>query len=92
LVGNDGVASAGRADSAPGWRQSGSNQHIKIDNLHDPANPEYIRLGFPATLGPVEGLVTPPTGRLKSVIGKLARRKQRGVILSWGTHARLLLL
>jgi len=24
--------------------------------------------------------------------GKLPRRKQRGVILSWGTHARLLLL
>jgi hypothetical protein len=66
LVANDGLASANRADSAQGWQQSGSNQHIKIYNLHDPANPEYIRdFGF-AGQQPggttVEGLVSPPTG------------------------------
>jgi len=68
LVGNDGTASAGSPDSAPGWQQSGSTQHIKIYNLHDPANPEYIRdFGFvgqqpTATPPAIEGLVTPPTG------------------------------
>jgi hypothetical protein len=66
LVGNDGTASAGRADSAQGWQQSGSNQHIKIYNLHDPANPEYIRdfglVGQQPGGVTVEGLVTPPTG------------------------------
>ena len=53
LVANDGTASIGRTDatgrpdSAQGWRHSGSIQHIKIYNLHDPANPEYIRdFGF----------------------------------------------
>jgi hypothetical protein len=66
LVGNDGIASAGRADSAQGWQQSGSNQHLKIYNLHDPASPEYIRdFGFVGQQPggtTVEGLVTPPTG------------------------------
>lgn len=66
LVGNDGTASAGRNDSAQGWQQSGSNQHIKIYNLHDPANPEYIRdFGFVGQQPggtKVEGLVSPPTG------------------------------
>jgi hypothetical protein len=67
-VGNDGTASAGSPDSAPGWQQSGSTQHMKIYNLHDPANPEYIRdFGFvgqqpTATPPAIEGLVTPPTG------------------------------
>src|SRR5215472_204260 len=66
LVGNDGTSSAGRADSAQGWQQSGSNQHVKIYNLHDPANPEYIRdfglVGQQPGGTTVEGLVTPPTG------------------------------
>jgi hypothetical protein len=67
LVANDGTSSAGQADSAQGWHQSGSAQHIKIYNLHDPANPEYIRdFGFvgqqPVVGTTVEGLVTPPTG------------------------------
>jgi len=68
LVGNDGTASASRPDSAQGWKHSGSVQHMKIYNLHDPANPEYIRdFGFvgqePTASGPaIEGLVTPPTG------------------------------
>jgi hypothetical protein len=66
LVANDGLASANRADSAQGWQQSGSTQHIKIYNLHDPANPEYIRdFGFVGQQPggtTVEGLVTPPTG------------------------------
>jgi hypothetical protein len=62
------VASATKADSAQGWQHSGSTQHIKIYNLHDPANPEYIRdFGFvgqqPSATGSApEGLVTPPTG------------------------------
>jgi len=66
LVGNDGTSSAGRADSAQGWQQSGSNQHIKIYNLHDPAHPEYIRdfglVGQQPGGTTVEGLVAPPTG------------------------------
>jgi len=56
-----------------GWRHSGSIQHLKIYNLHDPENPEYIRdfglvgqqpatwiqpAGAPASEGPV----TPPSG------------------------------
>ncbi|MFI5090287.1 MAG: LVIVD repeat-containing protein [Terriglobales bacterium] len=54
-------------DFAPGWHQSGSNQHLKIYNLHDPAHPQYIRdFGFvgqqPNVGTTVEGLVTPPTG------------------------------
>ena len=68
LVANDGKASAANPDSAQGWQHSGSSQHIKIYNLHDPANPEYIRdFGFvgqqPTATPPAsEGLVTPPTG------------------------------
>jgi hypothetical protein len=66
LVANDGIASANRPDSAQGWQQSGSNQHIKIYNLHDPENPEYIRDFGMAGQQPggatVEGLVSPPTG------------------------------
>jgi len=72
LVANDGTPPV-PPESAPGWHQSGSNQHIKIYNLHDPANPEYIRdFGFvgqepTASVGPpppppLEGLITPPTG------------------------------
>src|SRR5262249_40363060 len=66
LVGNDGIASGSRPDSAQGWQQSGSNQHMKIYNLHDPANPEYIRdfgmVGQQPGGTTVEGLVSPPTG------------------------------
>jgi hypothetical protein len=66
LVANDGLASANQADSAQGWQQSGSTQHIKIYDLHDPANPEYIRdFGFVGQQPggtTVQGLVTPPTG------------------------------
>ena len=66
LVANDGKTSALQPDSAQGWQHSGSNQHIKIYNLHDPANPEYIRdfgfVGQQPKGTTVEGLVTPPTG------------------------------
>ncbi len=66
LVDNDGSASASEPESAQGWQQSGSTQHIKIYNLHDPANPEYIRdFGFVGQQPggtTVEGLVSPPTG------------------------------
>lgn len=66
MVANDGMASAGRADSAQGWQQSGSTQHIKIYDLHDPANPEYIRdFGFVGQQPggtTIQGLVSPPTG------------------------------
>jgi hypothetical protein len=67
LVANDGSKDT-QPEAAPGWQQSGSNQHIKIYNLHDPANPEYIRdFGFVGQQPggtTVEGLpgVTPPTG------------------------------
>jgi len=67
LVANDSSLVSPRPDLAPGWHQSGSNQHVKIYNLHDPANPEYVRdfgfVGQQPNLGStVEGLVTPPTG------------------------------
>lgn len=67
LVANDSSLATPRPDLAPGWHQSGSNQHVKIYNLHDPANPEYIRdFGFvgqqPNVGNTVEGLVSPPTG------------------------------
>ncbi len=56
-----------------GWRHSGSIQHLKIYNLHDPANPEYIRdFGLigqqpaawaqPAGAPAFEGPVNPPSG------------------------------
>jgi len=66
---NSGVPAFNNPDSAQGWHQSGSNQHIKIYNLHDTANPQYIRdFGFVGQqplvpVNPViEGLITPPTG------------------------------
>jgi hypothetical protein len=67
LVANDTSNATPRADLAPGWHQSGSNQHLKIYDLHDPAHPHYIRdfglVGQQPVVGPtVEGLVTPPTG------------------------------
>lgn len=67
LVANDTSNAARRPDLAPGWHQSGSNQHLKIYDLHDPAHPQYIRdfgmVGQQPVVGPtVEGLVTPPTG------------------------------
>ncbi len=68
LVANDKPADGAqlRPDQAPGWQQSGSNQHIKIYNLHDPANPEYIRdfglVGQEPGGTTIEGLVSPPTG------------------------------
>jgi len=67
LVANDTSRAAPRPDLAPGWHQSGSNQHLKIYNLHDPAHPEYVRdfgfVGQQPNVGSVqEGLVTPPTG------------------------------
>jgi hypothetical protein len=65
LVSNDSSKSTS-PDKAPGWQQSGSNQHLKIYNLHDPANPEYIRdfglVGQQPGGTTVEGLVSPPTG------------------------------
>jgi len=68
LVANDTTSKVNPgADWAPGWHQSGSNQHVKIYDLHDPAHPEYVRdFGFvgqqPAVGSTVEGLITPPTG------------------------------
>ena len=67
LVANDSSGSTPYTGFAPGWHQSGSNQHVKIYNLHDPAHPEYVRdFGFvgqqPNVGSTVEGLVTPPTG------------------------------
>jgi hypothetical protein len=46
LVANDTskVAAGTRTtDYSPGWHTTGSNQHLKIYNLHDPTHPEYIR-------------------------------------------------
>jgi hypothetical protein len=67
LVANDSSMANPRPDLAPGWHHSGSKQHLKIYNLHDPAHPEYIRdfgfVGQQPNVGNVnEGLVTPPTG------------------------------
>ena len=66
LVANDGQASAARPDSALGWQHSGSTQHMKIYDLHDPEHPEYIRdFGFVGQQPggtTVQGLVSPPTG------------------------------
>jgi len=67
-----GIAYLVANDPTQGWQHSGSTQHLKIYNLHDPANPEYIRdfglvgqqpTANPATPGYVqEGPVTPPSG------------------------------
>ena len=67
-----GIAYLVANDPTLGWQHSGSTQHLKIYNLHDPANPEYIRdfglvgqqpTANPATPGYVqEGPVTPPAG------------------------------
>ena len=66
LVANDSSLAAPYPGFAPGWQQSGSNQHVKIYNLHDPANPEYVRdFGFPGQQPggtTTQGLVSPPTG------------------------------
>lgn len=57
-----------------GWHQSGSNQHLKIYDLSDPAHPVYIRdFGLvgqqpgpnpsgPCVPGSCEGIVNPPSG------------------------------
>jgi hypothetical protein len=67
-----------------GWRHSGSIQHLKIYNLHDPANPEYIRdfglvgqqpAGWIQPLGAptFEGPVNPPSGIHGPISGYPAR-------------------
>ena len=38
-----GIAYLVANDPTQNWVHSGSTQHLKIFNLHDPANPEYIR-------------------------------------------------
>jgi hypothetical protein len=49
-----------------GWQHSGSTQHLKIYNLHDPANPVYIRdfglVGQEPGATTFEGPVNPPSG------------------------------
>lgn len=67
-----GIAYLVANDPTQGWQHTGSTQHLKIYNLHDPANPEYIRdfglvgqqpTANPATPGYVqEGPNTPPSG------------------------------
>ena len=67
-----GIAYLVANDPTQGWQQTGSTQHLKIFNLHDPANPEYIRdfglVGQQPTANPAnpgyvqEGPNTPPSG------------------------------
>jgi hypothetical protein len=67
-----GVAYLVANDPTQKWQHTGSTQHLKIYNLHDPANPEYIRdfglVGQEPTANPAapgyvqEGPNTPPTG------------------------------
>jgi len=64
-----GIAYLVANDISQGWKQTGSNQHLKIYNLHDPANPEYVRdfglVGQQPTAGPggvLEGPNNPPSG------------------------------
>jgi hypothetical protein len=67
-----GIAFLVANDPTQNWQQTGSTQHIKIFNLHDPANPEYIRdfglVGQQPTADPAapgfvqEGPNTPPSG------------------------------
>jgi len=69
-----GIAYLVANDPTQHWVHSGSTQHLKIYNLHDPANPEYIRdFGMvgqqpgSATSGACtppacEGPATPPSG------------------------------
>ena len=49
-----------------GWQHSGSTQHLKIYNLHDPANPVYVRdfglVGQQPGATTFEGPVNPPSG------------------------------
>jgi len=86
LVANDSSKAAPYTGWAPGWQQSGSNQHVKIYNLHDPANPEYIRdFGFPGqqptAVGPAtQGLVTPPTG----IHGPISTAQKNRVYMAYG--------
>jgi len=67
-----GIAYLVANDPTQGWQHTGSTQHLKIYNLHDPANPEYIRdfglVGQQPTANPAapgyvqEGPNTPPSG------------------------------
>jgi len=55
-----GIAYLVANNPAEGWKQSGSNQHLKIYDLSDPAHPKYIRdFGLP---GQQPGGENPPTG------------------------------
>jgi hypothetical protein len=49
-----------------GWKHSGSTQHLKIYNLHDPSNPVYMRdfglVGQQPGATTFEGPVNPPSG------------------------------
>jgi len=67
-----GIAYLVANDPTESWQQTGSTQHLKIYNLHDPANPQYIRdfglVGRQPTADPTapgyvqEGPNTPPSG------------------------------
>jgi hypothetical protein len=67
-----GIAYLVANDPTQGWQHTGSTQHLKIFNLHDPVNPEYIRdfglVGQQPTANPAapgyvqEGPNTPPSG------------------------------
>jgi hypothetical protein len=67
-----GIAYLVANDPTQKWKHSGSTQHLKIFNLHDPSNPEYIRdfgiVGQQPTANPAdpsyvqEGPSTPPSG------------------------------
>lgn len=67
-----GIAYLVANDPTQNWQHTGSTQHLKIYNLHDPANPEYIRdfglVGQQPTANPSdpgyvqEGPNTPPSG------------------------------
>jgi hypothetical protein len=58
-----GIAYLVANNPAEGWRQSVSNQHLKIYDLSNPAHPVYIRdFGFPGQQPSTESQGQPPTG------------------------------
>lgn len=89
-----GIAYLVANDPTLGWKHTGSTQHLKIYNLHDPANPEYIRdfglvgqqpTANPAAAGYVqEGPNTPPSG----IHGPISAGKRRNrVYMAYGVGA-----
>jgi len=61
-----GIAYLVANDPNDDWKHSGSTQHLKIYNLHDPSNPQYIRdfglVGQQPGATTFEGPVNPPSG------------------------------